>query len=163
MTQNTDLWIVVIFSVLGAIAGVLITVIVFHWRSKRFRRQQGIPNVIGKWKCQWFDDAADPARPKIEDVVEIKRWIHKGEFEGLGHQQDLSYPLMGEIDPSRVITLVYKAARYPYELNRGVVCMELSRDNASMEGRWFGRRSSNQLGGGRVKCLRVHEEAKNVG
>lgn len=164
MTQNTDLWIVVIFAILGAILGVSIALVIFKWRSRQFRTQQGIPSVMGKWKCQWFDDALDPTKPKIEDIVEIQRWTHKGEFEGVGRQDELrlSYLISGEIDPSRVITMVYKAGRYPYELNRGVVCMELSRDTGTMEGHWYGRRSSNQLGGGRVKCLRI-PEGKNVG
>jgi hypothetical protein len=39
------------------------------------------------------------------------------------------------------------------------VCLELSRDGETMEGRWFGRRFSGHLGGGRVSCVRVLESA----
>lgn len=160
--QSTSLLVMIIFSVLGAILGGLATILWLKWRSRQFRIQHAIPSVIGQWRCQWFDDTLDPSQPKVEDILEIQRWTHNGEFQAQGHQPEfhLSYPMVGEIDASRVITLVYKAARYPYELNRGVVCLELSRDGEMMEGRWFGRRSSNRLGGGKVRCLRVIDTAK---
>lgn len=147
--------------ILGVIIGVLTTMFWHNWRSKRFRTQRDIPNVIGQWRCQWFDDALDADQPKVEDTLEIQKWTTNGEFLGRGHQPQfhLWYPIMGEVDASRVVTLVYRAARYPYEPNRGVVCMELSRDGKTMEGRWFGRRFSTQFGGGKVRCVRMLEPA----
>jgi hypothetical protein len=147
--------------VVGVVLGIIITLIVSRWRSRKFRAQHDIPNIIGGWRCQWFDDASDPDRPKIEDTVDIQKWAANGEFLARGYQPQfhLSYPMMGDIDPSRVVTLVYKAGRYPYEPNRGVICMQLSRDGTTMEGRWFGRRFSGQLGGGKVTFVRMPESA----
>jgi hypothetical protein len=123
-------------------------------RSKAFRKNYEIPDIIGRWECKWFDDAAQDSQPKVEDVVDITKWTRGGEFIAIGHQPqfNLSYPITGEVDPSRVVTLEYRAARYPYETNRGIVCLSLSRDGRLMEGRWFGRRSTGILGGGRVVC-----------
>jgi len=145
--------------IFGAIIGIVITLLWNRWHSRRFRTRHDIPNIIGKWKCQWFDDSQSLDNPKVEDIVEIQKWITNSEFVARGFQPQfhLSYPIVGEIDPSRVVIFVYKAARYPYEPNRGVVCMQLSRDGMTMEGRWFGRRYSGQLGGGIVKCFRVSE------
>ena len=147
--------------IVGLIAGVWTTVFLHNWRSRRFRTQHDIPDIIGRWKCQWFDDTLDQDKPKVEDTVEIQKWTSNGEFLARGYQPQfhLSYPIMGDIDPSRVVTLAYKAARYPYEPNRGVVCMELSRDGKSMEGRWFGRRLSGKLSGGKVSCIRMPESS----
>jgi len=150
---------VLIGMVTGIIGGILITVFWHNWRSRVFRVQHDIPNILGKWRCQWFDDALESDKPKVEDTVDIQKWISGGEFTARGYQPqfNLSYPIVGDVDPSRIVTLVYKAARYPYEPNRGVICMQLSRDGTTMEGRWFGRRFSGQLGGGRVKCVRTSE------
>jgi hypothetical protein len=161
--QNQFLLAVIILLsvIIGVVAGILITVFWHNWRSRRFRAQHDIPDIIGKWRCQWFDEALDPDKPKVEDTVEIQQWTSNGEFLARGYQPQfhLSYPIMGDIDPSRVVTLAYKAARYPYEPNRGVVCMQLSRDGSSMEGRWLGRRFSGQLGGGKVTFTRLLESA----
>ena len=157
--SNPTLWmsVLVFMIVLGVILGVGITLFWHDWRSKRFRAQSDIPDIIGAWRCQWFDDSLDKEVPKVEDTVEIQKWTTNGQFLARGYQPQfqLVYPLMGEIDASRVVTLIYQAARYPYEPNRGVACMELSRDGKRMEGRWFGRRFSTRLGGGRVTCVRV--------
>src|SRR5216683_4478062 len=143
--------------VVGVMIGVFTTILWHDWRSKRFRTANNIPDVIGKWRCKWFDDAQSQEQPKVEDTVEIQGWTTEGQFLAVGHQPQfhLSYPVMGEIDPSRVVTLAYRAARYPFEPNRGVACLELSRDGKTMQGRWFGRRYSNELGGGRVSCVRL--------
>src|SRR6476646_1558033 len=115
--QTTELISILIFAALGGVFGILATVLWFHWRSKQFRTQQDIPDLLGQWQCQWFDDAGDPIKPKIEDILEVQKWTHHGEFSARGHQSefDLTYRLNGEVDASRVVTLVYKAARYPYE------------------------------------------------
>ena len=151
--------IVLLSVIIGLIAGIFTTVFWHNWRSRRFRAQSDIPDIIGKWRCQWFDDAVESDQPKVEDTVEIQKWTSNGEFLARGYQPQyqLSYPIMGDIDPSRVVTLAYKAARYPYEPNRGVVCMQLSRDGNTMEGRWLGRRFSGQLGGGKVRFIRMLE------
>jgi hypothetical protein len=157
--ENTVVLTVMVLSgvVLGVVVGVLTTVFWHNWRSRGFRSRHDIPDLIGQWRCQWFDDAQSSDQPKVEDTVEIQKWATDGEFLAKGHQPQfhLSYPIVGEIDPSRVVTLVYKAARYPYEPNRGIACMELSRDGQTMEGRWFGRRFSSQLGGGKVRCIKM--------
>jgi hypothetical protein len=143
--------------VVGLVAGILVTLFWNHWRSRRFRARHSIPDIRGMWRCQWFDDASGSNEPKIEDTVQIQQWTTEGQFLARGFQPEfhLAYPIMGEIDPSRVVTLAYKAARYPYEPNRGVVCIQLARDGKTMEGHWFGRRFSNQLGGGKVRFERV--------
>ena len=159
--QNQILLVCITLSgvILGVIVGIAITMLWNKWHSNRVRTQHGIPNIIGKWRCQWFDDSKNSEEPKVEDIVEIQKWRTNSEFIARGFQPqfNLSYPLVGEIDPSRLVTFEYKAARYPYEPNRGVVCMQLSRDGITMEGHWFGRRYSGQLGGGIVKWIRVSE------
>lgn len=159
--EGQTIFVVYILSgvVLGAALGVILAMLWHNWRSNQFRIQQDIPNIMGKWQCQWFDDAKETDEPKIVDTVEIQKWITDGQFlaRGFQPQYHLSYPLMGEIDPSRVVTLIYKAARYPYEPNRGIACLQLSRDGETMEGYWFGRRSTGQLGGGKVKWFRSVE------
>jgi hypothetical protein len=156
--EDQTLFVVYILSgvILGIALGVALATLWHNWRSRRFREQQDIPNIIGKWQCQWFDDAKESNEPKIVDTIEIQKWLEDGQFLARGFQPQfhLSYPLMGEIDPSRVVTLIYKAARYPYEPNRGIACLQLSRDGETMEGYWFGRRSTGQLGGGKVKWFR---------
>lgn len=148
---------------LAVLAGGLIgAASIVFWQSRRsrlFRTEHQIPNVLGQWRCQWFDDAQVGDQPKVVDTIQIRKWSANGEFIAQGQQPQfqLSYPIVGEIDPARVVTLVYKAARYPYEPNHGVVCMELSRDGETMQGRWFGRRFSGQLSGGTVKCVRILE------
>lgn len=143
--------------VLGTAIGVMLTLLWHNRRSNLFRVQQDIPNIIGSWECQWYDDAKESNEPKVVDTVEIQKWTTNGQFLARGFQPQfhLSYPVTGEIDPSRVVTLIYKAARYPYEPNRGIACLQLSRDGETMEGYWFGRRSSGQLGGGKVRFLRA--------
>lgn len=156
--QNPTLVLVVLLSVIvGVAVGVVTTVLWHNWRSKRFRATNKIPDLIGQWKCKWFDDAQTQDQPKVEDTIEILKWTTDGQFLAVGHQPQfhLSYPIVGEIDPSRVVTLAYRAARYPFEPNRGVACMELSRDGQTMEGHWYGRRHSSQLGGGRVSWVRL--------
>lgn len=145
--------------ILGVAIGVVLAMLWHNWRSRKFRAQQGIPDIIGKWQCQWFDDAKGLNEPKVVDTIEVQKWVTDGQFLARGFQPQfhLSYPLMGEIDPSRVVTLIYKAARYPYEPNRGIACLQLSRDGETMEGYWFGRRSSGQLSGGKVKWFRAIE------
>ncbi len=159
--ENQIIFAILILSgvTLGAVIGVALTLFWSNRRSSQFRVQNDIPNIIGSWHCQWFDDTKEQDKPKVEDTMEIQRWTTNGEFiaRGLQPQFHLSYPIVGEIDPSRVVTLVYKAARYPYEPNRGIVCLQLSRDGKTMEGYWYGRRSSGLLGGGKVKCFRTIE------
>jgi hypothetical protein len=159
MTQQTMLISTVIAVMTGVLIGLSTAILWQHWRSRRFRVRHEIPNILGGWRCQWFDDALNSDKPKIEDTIEIKRWVSNGEFVARGYQPQfhLSYPMVGDIDPSRVVTLIYKAGRYPYEPNRGVICMELSRDGTTMKGRWFGRRFSGQLGGGKVTLVRMSE------
>ena len=157
MHSLTLVALVLLSVIIGTALGVFTTVFWHDWRSKRFRSANDIPDVTGRWRCKWFDDAQSQEHPKVEDTVEIQKWTTDGQFLAVGHQPQfhLSYPIMGEIDPSRVVTLVYRAARYPFEPNRGIACLELSRDGKTMEGRWFGRRYSSQLGGGRVSWVRL--------
>jgi hypothetical protein len=151
---------IVLIALVFAVVGFLAAVLNINIKSRTFRKRHAVPDILGKWECQWFDDEGDLNKPKIQDVVEINKWFRDGEFNAIGHQPEfhLSYPISGEVDPSRVVTLEYRAAKYPYEPNRGVVCMILSRDGETMEGKWFGRRYSGNLGGGRVFCSRIHEK-----
>jgi hypothetical protein len=147
---------VTIAAALSVAVGFSIAYILLKSRSKKFRQSHGIPDILGRWRCLWYDEK-DDTKPKVEDTVEIRSWIGDGEFKavGLQPQYDLEYPLIGEIDSSRIITLEYRASKYPYEQNRGIALLELSRDGKTMEGRWFGRRSTGVLSGGKVSCSRI--------
>ena len=148
---------IVLLAIVFGTIGFFIATIFLHAKSRTFRKEFGLPNILGAWHCRWFDDEGDPTIPKVEDTLEIQKWVRNGEFSAIGHQPQfhLNYPVSGEIDPSRIVTLEYRAAKYPYETNRGVVCLVLARDGQKMEGKWFGRRSTGNLGGGRVICTRV--------
>src|SRR5262249_22244188 len=147
--------------VLSALGGIGLGLLVGrYWherRSRWYRHRYEIPDILGQWKCKWYDDDLPEDEARVEDQLEIDRWLAEGEFaaRGIQKQRRLVYPLVGEIDPSRIVTLTYKAARYPYEPNRGVIVLELARDGQTMQGRWYGRRFSGKLGGGRVVCVRV--------
>lgn len=165
MQNQIFLAVVILLSVaVGLAGGAWLMALRHERRSRQFRARHDIPDILGEWRCQWFDETRDDDEPKVVDTVEIQRWTSGGEFVARGHQPQyhLSYPIVGDIDPARVVTLVYKAARYPYEPNRGIVCMELSRDGMRMEGRWFGRRFSGQLSGGKVKCFRLTEPLESA-
>jgi hypothetical protein len=147
----------VVSSVGGLAVGLMAA---YYWRERRsrwFRSRYDIPDILGRWNCKWYDDDLPEDQPRVEDQLEIEGWLSDGEFvaRGIQAQFHLVYPLVGEIDPSRIITLTYKAARYPYEPNRGVVLLEVTRDGQTMQGRWYGRRFSGKLGGGRVVCVRA--------
>jgi hypothetical protein len=116
-----------------------------------------VPDITGSWSCRWYDDDKSPEiGPIVEDILIISPCGASGLFTaaGIQPQNKLEYPLLGEVDASRIVTLSYKAARYPYEPNRGVIILELSRDGKKMEGRWLGRRYSGHIGGGKVICVR---------
>ncbi len=66
----------------GVMIGVFIAVFWHDWHSKRFRTAYNIPDVIGTWRCKWFDDAQSQEQPKIEDTVEIQSWTTEGQFSG---------------------------------------------------------------------------------
>lgn len=151
-------WIQIPLGILGGLLiGFFAAILYIRWKSVGFRKKHSIPNILGKWHCEWFDDSKDQNEPKVVDEMVIRKWTGQGDFIAEGHQPQfhLKYPITGEIDPTRVVTLEYRAAKYPFEPNRGVVCMLLSRDGNSMGGRWFGRRYSGILGGGRVFCSRI--------
>ncbi len=137
--------------------GVLFTLLFINIKSRFFRKNNKIPNILGKWKCKWFDDELKNKNIKIEDTIEILNWVKNGEFIAIGTQPEfhLTYPITGEIDPSRVVTMEYRANKYPFEPNRGIVSLLLSRDGKEMKGKWYGRRSNGQLGGGNVICERI--------
>ncbi len=146
--------------VAGGLTAVMMLLLWQRHQARTFRSTHRIPDILGVWKCRWFDDRSQD-EPKVEDRIEIYHWGRDGEFDARGHQPQFSlmYPIRGAIDPSRVVIAEYKAEKYPYEPNHGVLCMELSRDGTTMKGQWFGRRFSGQLSGGRVEWRREGSQA----
>lgn len=120
--------------------------------------KKDIINIQGLWNCKWYDDLKDNDIPKVIDNIEILSIKKNGNFKAIGHQPqfNLSYPLIGEIDPGRTITMIYRASKYPYEPNRGVICLKVSREGDKMEGKWYGNRSNGELGGGSVICTKIN-------
>lgn len=158
MSSPTILTVIILLSVvLGIALGLVIASFLQRRGSYHYRQRFGIPDIIGEWRCQWFDDSASSEEPKVEDRLIVQKWTYRSRFIAIGQQPqfNLEYPLEGEIDPSRIVTLTYKAARYPFEPNRGIVCLEIARNGRTMAGHWYGRRFSGKLGGGRVFCTRV--------
>ena len=64
--------------VVGAIFGASVAIRMQERRRQAVRAQNDIPNLLGKWKCQWFDQEAPTREPTIEDVVEIL-WLRRAQ------------------------------------------------------------------------------------
>jgi hypothetical protein len=49
--------------------------------SIKYRRELGLPNPLGHWKCRWF--RVDGSL-YVADDVEIEAWVKNGRFRGKG-------------------------------------------------------------------------------
>lgn len=163
--MSANLEIILIYLILALLfigIGFWGAILMFHFSSNQFRKKNHIPNILGQWRCQWFDDKGNKETPKVEDIMEITKWIRDGKFAAIGHQPQyrINYPIRGEIDPSGSISLEYRAENFPFESNRGLAFMQISRDRKVIEGHWFGKRSNGVLGGGKVVCYRVSSKVQ---
>ena len=154
-----------IISVIGTLIATIIGKISFSKvASLFFRHSKNIPDMKGtRWYCKWiYEDGRTP----IEDEIEILKWTKKSNFKGSGHQtreRVFDYPITGEVSPSRVVVLIYKADKYPEQANIGTASLQLDIRGENMNGYWCGLGSKKMDDGstiytlhhGQVKCTKL--------
>lgn len=130
------------------------------------RRRNNIPEIMNtRWRAEWrYDDN----QLFVEDEVTFSKWRKKCRFEGYGEvthgDKQYKYTIEGEISPSRVVVISYKAERYPTEASIGTACLELGDSAIDMNGYWSGRASALQNGkkiytvrGGTVQLRKIKD------
>ena len=120
------------------------------------RSRNNIPEIMKtRWSAEWL---RDDGTLFVKDVVTFSKWTRKAQFEGYGEVThdgtQYKYSIVGEVSPSRIVVLTYKAERYPTEASFGMACMELSENVKELDGYWAGRTSLLQ-DGKRVYAVRV--------
>ena len=150
-----------IISVIGTLLVAIIGKMSFtSITSKRFRSTHSIPDIKGtRWLCEWFYENDELY---IKDEMEIVKWTKDGRFKGVGHQvrgadpaaRVFNYPISGEISPSRVVVLTYKAEKYPTEAHIGMACVQLTVGADQMLGHWCGLASGKSEQGTKIATLR---------
>ena len=137
---------------IGAILIALITqVLVPYFKSKSFRSSHSIPNILGKWKNEWF--VGQEGKPFSEDTFEIEKWDRNSQFRGKGNEPNVGpYFISGEISSNRLVIGTYKDTFYPDMAFIGNFIMHLSVDGKSMEGFWQGLTKDGQIQEGKVIC-----------
>lgn len=149
--------------VLGAMIGAGATLVagsvteLVKWRMSRsasstYRQKLGLPDALGRWKCDWWKEDGSLY---VTDVVEIKKWVKNGRFEGYGMQPTLTYRVNGEVDGTKVMALTYRTEDFPTKSYVGVACLELDQDGEEWRGYWYGRAKTGEFMGGRVKWSRA--------
>lgn len=129
-----------IISVIGGIAVALIGKVPFDKiMSSRMRRRSNIPEIMDtKWGAEWYHP---DGTLYTKDVVTFSKWTKNNQFEGYGevtHNNTLfKYSMTGEVSPSRIIVLTYKAEEYPTQGNLGMACLELDVGAKGLEGYWL--------------------------
>ena len=116
--------------------------------SAQMRQQSNIPEIMGtKWSTEWYN--ADGTK-HASDEVTFSKWTKNSQFEGYGEVTyggiQYKYSITGEVAPSRIVVLTYKAERFPTEANIGTACLELSQDAKELNGYWAGRTTLTQKG-----------------
>ena len=153
---------VIIAALIGAAATIVAAIlgmpVVNDWLSSRMRQRSNIPEIMGtKWSAEWgYEDG----RPPLNDIVTFSKWTKNNQFEGFGeitHQgKQYRYSITGEVSPSRVVVLTYKAERYPTEANIGTACLQLSDNAEEFTGTWIGF-AATTLRGGRLTMRRIRK------
>ena len=136
--------------------------------SSRMRQQSSIPEITGtKWSAEWnYEDGTKYA----SDVVTFSRWLKNNQFEGYGEvtigNNLYKYPIVGEVAPSRIVVLTYKAEKFPQQANIGTATLELSSSAQELNGYWAGRASLMQNGqkvyavrSGKVKMRKIRDSS----
>lgn len=119
--------------------------------SSQYRRNLGLINPQGRWKCDWFNEDGSLY---VSDVVEIEGWVENGRFKGRGVQPKISYAVQGEIDNTRALALTYRAEDFPRTAYVGVVFLTFNVDGDTLSGRWYGRIRTGEIAGGKTEWRR---------
>jgi hypothetical protein len=141
-----------VITAIGAILAALITgVFVPYVRSRSFRSSHDIPDILGKWKNQWFVGHED--KLFSEDTFEIEKWDRNSQFRGTGNEPKAGpYSISGEISSNRLVIGTYKDTDFPNMAYIGNFIVRLSVDGKSMEGFWQGLTEDNQIQEGKLTC-----------
>jgi hypothetical protein len=119
--------------------------------SSKYRRDLGLVDPRGRWKCDWFNEDGSLY---VSDVIEIESWVNHGAFKGRGVQPDLSYTVRGEIDSTRTMALTYRTEDFPTTAYVGVACLAFDVGGKSLIGRWYGRTRTGEFSGGKTEWRR---------
>jgi hypothetical protein len=157
-----------IIAALIGVAGTIIGKISFtKAASWFFRSQHNIPDIKGtQWSCEWYFENSELY---VKDEIRIVKWTQDGRFKGVGRQEKkrdptahvFEYPITGEVSPTRVVVLTYKAEKYPTEGHIGMACMELNMEAKEMLGHWCGMASKKLDDGTKISTLR-HGKVKCI-
>jgi hypothetical protein len=146
-------------AIIAAVGGIIVALIgqlpIKDAISARFRSQNNIPQIMGtKWKAEWsYNDGS----PSINDTVTLSKWTKDSQFEGSGevmYDKLYTYSITGEVSPSRVVVLTYKAEKYPTEVNIGTASLLLSNPPNDLSGAWSGVEARQQPDGSQVYKVR---------
>jgi hypothetical protein len=152
-------------AVIGALAG---KVPVEKWLSTRSRKRAHIPEIMKtQWDCDWF--RADGSL-QVNDRVTFSDWTKDNQFNGYGEAQYgdtlYKYSISGEVSPSRIVVLTYKAEKFPTGANVGMACFQLNGDATMGAGHWAGYTPQTADGittygivHGLIKLKRVRKES----
>lgn len=151
--------ILIMLGIVGAaIEEIIRQIVIPKFASSKFRSNHKIIDITGYWSCKWFyDDRKEP----LEDEIEIVKWTKNSKFEGFGHQKKeidgqtrvFNYPVSGEVSPSRIVVLTYKADKYPTQGNIGTASLHLDISGEKMSGYWCGLGSKKMDDGGTITAL----------
>jgi hypothetical protein len=155
-------------AVISAIATILVAILAKVPLEKALstwaRRRANIPEIMNtQWKAEW---SYDDGNPTVVDSVTLEKWTKKTQFGGYGEVDHAGkrykYSITGEVSPTRVVLLTYKAEKYPTEANIGTAALLLSTSAQDLTGTWSGLEASTlasgtkyELRGGRVRMQRI--------
>ena len=152
------------------LAGLLAKVPIEKGFSYWFRKGLNIPDIVGtggtQWSAEWrYDDGSAPLR----DTVTFSNWTKDNLFEGFGEitypDARFKYSVTGEVSPTRIVVLTYKAEGYPTGANIGTACLQLSGNARDLAGTWIGLEGAKQpddpevfkLRGGKVTMHKIKD------
>jgi hypothetical protein len=138
-------------AITAALIGWLAAVKLQNRASSKYRRDLGLVDPRGRWKCEWFNNDGSLY---VSDVIEIESWVKNGGFTGRGVQPDLSYTVRGEIDSTRAMALTYRTEDFPKKAYVGVACLIFNMNAERLSGYWYGRGRSGEVAGGKTEWSR---------
>src|ERR1051326_7029297 len=92
-------------------------------QSRKFRSRYSVPNIMGRWKSEWYVGETLYST----DMFEIRKWRKNSKFAGTGHDSKGSYVFEGEIT-ARLVRAVYRDTVFPENSRAGTFAVQLSVD-----------------------------------
>jgi hypothetical protein len=153
-------------AIIGAAATIIVAVLgkvpIESLISAWSRKRANIPEIMAsQWKAEWQYDDGGPA---VADIVTFESWTKNSKFKGHGEvthgDKIYRYSITGEVSPTRLVVLTYKAEKFPTEANFGTAAMLLSGDPRELTGSWSGLEyvtatQAYRIRGGKLTMKRV--------